>query len=109
MGSEYINDFDYNDRTYRVYVQADQQFRMNRGSCPAITCRSDLGQMIPLDNLVTVASDAVPVIIALTISSALGDRRLGCSRRELWTSAEAWRSSQRQPDARMTHEWTDYS
>ncbi|WP_420238228.1 efflux RND transporter permease subunit [Telmatobacter bradus] len=24
MGSEYVNDFDYNNRTYRVYVQADQ-------------------------------------------------------------------------------------
>jgi HAE1 family hydrophobic/amphiphilic exporter-1 len=23
MGSEYINDFDYNNRTYRVFVQAD--------------------------------------------------------------------------------------
>src|SRR5208283_732478 len=29
MGSEYINDFDYNNRTYRVFVQADKQFRMN--------------------------------------------------------------------------------
>jgi hypothetical protein len=29
MGSEYVNDFDYNNRTYRVYVQADQPFRMN--------------------------------------------------------------------------------
>jgi HAE1 family hydrophobic/amphiphilic exporter-1 len=28
MGSEYINDFDYNNRTYRVYAQADQPFRM---------------------------------------------------------------------------------
>ena len=28
MGSEYINDFDYNNRTYRVFVQADQPFRM---------------------------------------------------------------------------------
>ena len=28
MGSEYINDFDFNNRTYRVFVQADQHFRM---------------------------------------------------------------------------------
>ena len=27
MGSAYINDFDFNNRSYRVYVQADKQFR----------------------------------------------------------------------------------
>ena len=27
MGSEYVNDFDFNNRSYRVYVQADQPFR----------------------------------------------------------------------------------
>ena len=29
MGSQYVNDFDFNNRSYRVYVQADQPFRMN--------------------------------------------------------------------------------
>ena len=29
MGSVYVNDFDFNNRSYRVYVQADQQFRSN--------------------------------------------------------------------------------
>ena len=29
LGSAYVNDFDFNDRSYRVYVQADQQFRAN--------------------------------------------------------------------------------
>src|SRR6202035_1199254 len=28
MGSQYVNDFDFNNRTYRVFVQADQPFRM---------------------------------------------------------------------------------
>ena len=27
MGSAYVNDFDFNNRAYRVYVQADQEFR----------------------------------------------------------------------------------
>src|SRR5258707_571264 len=27
MGSVYVNDFDFNNRAYRVYVQADQKFR----------------------------------------------------------------------------------
>jgi HAE1 family hydrophobic/amphiphilic exporter-1 len=64
MGSEYINDFDYNDRTYRVYVQADQQFRMNAGELHSYYVRSDSGQMVPLDNLVTVAASAGPPVIS---------------------------------------------
>jgi HAE1 family hydrophobic/amphiphilic exporter-1 len=27
MGSQYVNDFNYANRAYRVYVQAEQQFR----------------------------------------------------------------------------------
>jgi len=63
MGSEYINDFDYNNRTYRVYVQADQSFRMNASDLHSYYVRSDAGQMVPLDNLVTVKDSAgAPVI-----------------------------------------------
>ena len=29
LGSHYVNDFDFNERSYRVYVQADKQFRPN--------------------------------------------------------------------------------
>jgi hydrophobic/amphiphilic exporter-1 (mainly G- bacteria), HAE1 family len=51
MGSEYINDFDYNNRTYRVFVQADQPFRMKASDLHSYYVRSDSGQMVPLDNL----------------------------------------------------------
>jgi HAE1 family hydrophobic/amphiphilic exporter-1 len=64
MGSEYINDFDYNSRTYRVYVQADQPFRMNASDLHSYYVRSDSGQMVPLDNLVTVAESAGPPVIS---------------------------------------------
>jgi HAE1 family hydrophobic/amphiphilic exporter-1 len=64
MGSEYINDFDYNNRTYRVFVQADQPFRMNAGDLHSYYVRSDSGEMIPLDNLVTVAESAGPPVIS---------------------------------------------
>jgi len=63
MGSEYVNDFDYNDRTYRVFVQADQPFRMNAGDLHSYYVRSDTGQMVPLDNLVTVTPSAGPPVI----------------------------------------------
>ncbi len=63
MGSEYINDFDYNNRTYRVFVQADQPFRMTANDLHNYYVRSDSGQMVPLDNLVTVKNSSGPPVI----------------------------------------------
>ena len=36
LGSAYVNDFDFNNRSYRVYVQADSQFRSNAGGHRAL-------------------------------------------------------------------------
>ena len=49
MGSAYVNDFDFNNRSYRVYVQADQQFRAQPSDIGQYYVRSDSGAMIPLD------------------------------------------------------------
>jgi HAE1 family hydrophobic/amphiphilic exporter-1 len=64
MGSEYINDFDYNNRTYRVFVQADQPFRMSARDLHSYYVRSDTGQMVPLDNLVKVSESSGPPVIS---------------------------------------------
>ncbi len=64
MGSQYVNDFDFNNRTYRVYVQADKAYRRNTGDLHSYYVRSDSGQMIPLDNLVTVTQSAGPPVIS---------------------------------------------
>ena len=63
MGSEYVNDFDFNNRTYRVFAQADQPFRMTARDLHNFNVRSDSGQMVPLDNLVTVADSSGPPVI----------------------------------------------
>ncbi len=63
MGSEYVNDFDFNNRTYRVYVQADKPFRMSAADLHEYYVRSDSGQMVPLDNLVTVTDSSGPPVI----------------------------------------------
>ncbi|MFP5235127.1 MAG: efflux RND transporter permease subunit [Acidobacteriota bacterium] len=63
MGSQYVNDFDFNNRTYRVYVQADQPFRMRATDLHTFYVRSDSGQMVPLDNLVTVTQSSGPPVI----------------------------------------------
>jgi HAE1 family hydrophobic/amphiphilic exporter-1 len=64
MGSVYVNDFDFNNRSYRVYVQADSQFRAQPKDIRQYYLRSDTGKMIPLDNLVTVEQTANPQVIS---------------------------------------------
>lgn len=64
MGSEYVNDFDFNNRTYRVYVQADQPFRMNTGQLRSFYVRSNDGNMVPLENLVTIHESAGASVIS---------------------------------------------
>jgi HAE1 family hydrophobic/amphiphilic exporter-1 len=63
MGSVYVNDFDFNNRSYRVYVQADQQFRSESKDIRQYYVRSDQGTMIPLESLVEIEQAASPQII----------------------------------------------
>jgi len=64
MGSEYVNNFDFNNRSYRVYVQAAQQFRQNASDIRQFYVRSSTGQMIPLDNLVAIENTSGPQVIS---------------------------------------------
>lgn len=63
MGSSYVNDFDFNNRSYRVYVQAGENFRRNSKDLRQFYVRSDSGQMIPLDNLVSITETSGPQVI----------------------------------------------
>jgi HAE1 family hydrophobic/amphiphilic exporter-1 len=54
LGSRYVNDFNLEQRTYRVYVQADKQFRSNPSDIGSLYVRSQKNEMIPLSNLVKV-------------------------------------------------------
>jgi HAE1 family hydrophobic/amphiphilic exporter-1 len=63
MGSTYVNDFDFNNRSYRVYVQADAQFRRNAADLRQFYVRSNTGSMVPLDNLVAVDETSGPQVI----------------------------------------------
>jgi HAE1 family hydrophobic/amphiphilic exporter-1 len=63
MGSAYINDFDFNNRSYRVYVQADKQYRAHPKDIGQYYVRSDSGSMIPLQNLVSIEQSSAPQVI----------------------------------------------
>jgi len=64
MGSVYVNDFDFNNRSYRVYLQADQKYRAEARDIRTYYLRSDTGRMIPLDNLVEIEQTANPQVIS---------------------------------------------
>jgi HAE1 family hydrophobic/amphiphilic exporter-1 len=64
MGSAYVNDFDFNNRSYRVYVQADKQFRSQAQDMKEFYVRSDSGAMVPLDNLISIAQTTTPQVIS---------------------------------------------
>jgi HAE1 family hydrophobic/amphiphilic exporter-1 len=64
MGSAYVNDFDFNNRSYRVYVQADKQFRATAKDMRQFYVRSDSGAMVPLDNLISITQTTTPQVIS---------------------------------------------
>ncbi|MUL37145.1 efflux RND transporter permease subunit [Gloeocapsopsis dulcis] len=63
IGSRYVNDFNAFGRTYRVYIQADQQFRSNPEHIGQLYVRSRQGKMISLRNLVTITQITGPQTI----------------------------------------------
>ncbi|PYX15768.1 MAG: hydrophobe/amphiphile efflux-1 family RND transporter [Acidobacteria bacterium] len=64
MGSAYVNDFDFNNRSYRVYIQADKQFRAEPKDMRQFYVRSDTSAMVPLDNLIRVTQTITPQVIS---------------------------------------------
>jgi hydrophobic/amphiphilic exporter-1 (mainly G- bacteria), HAE1 family len=63
IGSQYVNDFDFNNRAYRVYVQADKSFRASPSALGKLYVRSRDGQMLPLQNVVRTRETTAPQVI----------------------------------------------
>ncbi|MGE0126177.1 MAG: efflux RND transporter permease subunit [Vicinamibacterales bacterium] len=64
LGSQYVNDFDFNSRAYRVYVQADRGFRAKPEDLRQIYARAEGGRMVPLDAVVRVSETTSPQVIS---------------------------------------------
>jgi len=64
MGSVYVNDFDFNNRSYRVYVQSEGRYRSNPKDIGQYYLKSDTGKLIPLDNFTKVEQTANPQVIS---------------------------------------------
>jgi HAE1 family hydrophobic/amphiphilic exporter-1 len=63
LGSSYVNDFDFNNRAYRVYVQADKAFRSEPRDLGQYYARTDRGHMVPLASVVRVRETTAPQVI----------------------------------------------
>jgi HAE1 family hydrophobic/amphiphilic exporter-1 len=63
LGSQYVNDFDFNNRAYRVYVQGDQQFRAQPTDLSQYYARSTNGDMVALSSVVRLSETTAPAVI----------------------------------------------
>jgi hydrophobic/amphiphilic exporter-1 (mainly G- bacteria), HAE1 family len=64
LGSQYVNDFEFNNRAYRVYVQADQAFRASPQALKELYARTSKGTMIPLEQVITMKETTAPQVIS---------------------------------------------
>ncbi len=51
LGSQYVNDFNFLGRTYRVTAQADGEFRQDLHAIGQLKTRNSKGQMVPLSSV----------------------------------------------------------
>jgi len=63
LGSQYVNDFDFNSRAYRVYVQGDQAFRAKPSDLEQYYARAANGEMVPLSTVVRLSEGTAPAVI----------------------------------------------
>jgi len=60
LGSSYLNDFNKFGRVYKVYIQAEPEFRTDPKQLGLFFVRSGSGGMVPLDSLVSTGPAAGP-------------------------------------------------
>src|SRR3954466_7175992 len=60
LGSSYINDFNKFGRVYKVYVQAEPEFRRDTSQLGLFYVRNQTGGMVPLDTLVSTRAASGP-------------------------------------------------
>ena len=111
LGARYVNDFNLQGRTYRVYVQADKQFRSNPDDIGKLYVRSDQNQMIPLSNLIKVTP--VTGAQAITHYNLFRSIELNGAEAEGYSSGQATKTMERLAaevlPPSMGYEWSGLS
>jgi hydrophobe/amphiphile efflux-1 (HAE1) family protein len=60
LGSAYVNDFNYLNRTYQVVVQADEQFRKSQEDIARLKVRNASGEMVPIGTVAKFRYQTTP-------------------------------------------------
>src|SRR5262249_5782152 len=60
LGSSYVNDFNRFGRVYKVYLQAEPEFRRDANQLGLFYVRNQKGGMVPLDTLITTRPNSGP-------------------------------------------------
>ena len=60
LGSAYVNDFNYLNRTYQVVVQADEQFRKTQEDIARLKVRNANGEMVPIGTVANFKYETTP-------------------------------------------------
>ena len=111
LGSAYVNDFTYNNRSYQVRLQAEAQYRSSAEDIVNLDVRDSVGQMVPLGAIVDVREDLGPSVVRrynLYPSATInGSAAPGFSSGEALELMEQMATSRMSPS--FGYEWTGMS
>jgi HAE1 family hydrophobic/amphiphilic exporter-1 len=111
LGSSYINDFNKFGRVYKVYMQAEPEYRRDPSQLGLFYVRSQAGAMVPLDTLVTTRSAAGPEFTnrfnLFRTAEVTGVPAAGFSSAQALTALEE--TAREILPADMSYDWADMS
>lgn len=109
LGSTFVNDFNYQGRTFRVTAQADAPYRLTVDDALRIRVRSGNGNMVPLGSIATIKDatgpNRVPRYNLYPSAALIGNTAPGYSTGDALDAMERL-AAQVLPDG-VSFEWTD--
>jgi HAE1 family hydrophobic/amphiphilic exporter-1 len=111
LGSSYVNDFNRFGRVYKVYVQAEPEYRTDPKQLGLFYVRSAKGDMVPLDTVVSTRSTSGPEFTnrfnLYRAAEVTGVPKEGYSSAQALKALEEVAAQVLSPD--MGYEWADMS
>ncbi|MGI9427745.1 MAG: efflux RND transporter permease subunit, partial [Bythopirellula sp.] len=111
LGSAYVNDFTFNNRSYQVRVQAEAPYRSSARDITRLDVRDEAGNMVPLASLIDVREDYGPSVVRrynlYPSASINGSAAAGFSSGQALTLMEQMAASRM--SSAFGYEWTGMS
>lgn len=111
IGSTYVNDFNYQGRTFRVTLQSESPYREDSEDLLDLRVRSNNGSMVPIGTLATVENTSGPARLPrynlYTAAAITGNAAFGYSSGEALTKMEQIAQEVLPPG--FSYEWTELS